>query len=60
MALVMGIDDPGLPPTDAEVFKSVGRLLREARRSKGVAVEQRSIIVLEARSTRKKLFQLNP
>jgi hypothetical protein len=54
------IDDPGLPPADAEVFKSVGRLLREARRSKGVAVEQRSIIVLEARSTRKKLFRWNP
>jgi hypothetical protein len=54
------IDDPALPHADAKVFDGVGRLLREARRSKGVAVEQRSIIVLEARSTRKKLFRLNP
>jgi hypothetical protein len=54
------IDDPGLPRADAEVFEGVGRLLREARRSKGVAVEPRSIIVLETRSTRKKLSRLNP
>ena len=54
------IDDPDLPRADAEVFEGVGRLLREARRSKGVAVEPRSIIVLETKSTRKKLFRLNP
>jgi len=54
------IDDPNLPRADAEVFAEVGRLLREARRSKGVSVEPRSIIVLETRSTRKKLFRLNP
>lgn len=54
------IDDPELPRADAEVFAEVGRLLREARRSKGVAVEPRSIIVLETSSTRKKLFRLNP
>jgi hypothetical protein len=54
------IDDPELPRADAAVFEGVGRLLREARRSKGVAVEQRSIIVLEAKSTRKKLSRLNP
>jgi hypothetical protein len=54
------IDDPDLPRADAEVFEEVGRLLREARRSKGIAVEPRSIIVLETRSTRKKLFRLNP
>jgi CRP-like cAMP-binding protein len=54
------IADSELPRADAEVFEEVGRLLREARRSKGVAVEQRSIIILETRSTRKKLFRLNP
>jgi hypothetical protein len=54
------IDDPQLPRADAEVFEGVGRLLREARRSKGVAVEPRSIIVLETKSTRKRLFRLNP
>jgi hypothetical protein len=54
------IDDPALPHADAKVFDGIGRLLREARRSKGVAVEQRIIIVMEARSTRKKLFRLNP
>ena len=54
------IADPALPRADAEVFEGVGRLLREARRSKGVAVEQRSIIVVEARSTRKRLSRLNP
>lgn len=53
------IDDPELPRADAEVFEGIGRLLREARRSNGIAVVQRHIIVLETRSTRKKLSSLN-
>src|SRR4051812_17404740 len=40
------IDDPQLSKEDAEIFRGVGRLLREARRAADVAVEPHHIIVL--------------
>lgn len=41
-----------LPDEDARIFESVRDLLREARRSKKVVVQQRSIIVLEFAGSR--------
>lgn len=49
------IDDPRLSRADSEIFQGIGRLLRDARRANGVAVQQRHIIVLESLTTRKKL-----
>jgi len=47
------IEDPRLSRADAAVFETIGRLLRDARHSRGVAVQQRHIIVLENMSARK-------
>ncbi len=41
------LDAHGLPAEDARVFESIRNVLKEARRSKSVALQQRSIIVLE-------------
>ncbi len=41
------IDDPLLAAPDAEVFRAIGAILRDARRSADVTLHQRSIIVLE-------------
>jgi hypothetical protein len=49
------IEDPRLSRADAEIFQSIGRLLRDARRANDVAVQQRHIIVLESRTARRKL-----
>ena len=43
------IDDPLLAPADGLVFQGIGRILREARRSKGVTLQKRSIIVIETK-----------
>lgn len=43
------IDDPLLTPADGLVFQSISRILREARRSPGVTLQQRSIIVIETK-----------
>ncbi len=43
------IDDRLLAPEDGLVFQGIGRILREARRSEGVTLEQRSIIVIETK-----------
>jgi hypothetical protein len=43
------IDDPLLGEADARVFHGIGRILREARRSAGVTLHQRNIIVIETR-----------
>jgi hypothetical protein len=47
------VQDSGLSRADAEIFESVGQLLRDARHAPGVAVQQRHIIVLEKTSARK-------
>lgn len=47
------IEDPQLSRTDAQVFETIGRLLRDARHAPDVAVHQRHIIVLEKTSARK-------
>lgn len=41
------LEDEKLPEPDAQVFEGIRELLHEARRSKAVALRQRSIIVLE-------------
>ena len=43
------LDDPALPAVDIAIFKAILAILREARQSAGVALLQRSIIVLESR-----------
>ncbi len=42
------LEDPQLPDADRRIFDAVADILRTARRSTGVALHQRSIIVLEA------------
>lgn len=42
-------DDRSLPPPERKLFEAVAEILRDARRSSGVALLQRSIIVLESR-----------
>jgi hypothetical protein len=46
------IDDHRLSRADQVVFKAIGEILRNARRSKDVSVEQRNIIVLESHRRR--------
>ena len=41
------LDDRALPPEDARIFEDIRDLLREARRSTSVVLQQRNIIVLE-------------
>lgn len=43
------IDDPLLADVDAEVFHGISRILRDARRSAGITLHQRSIIVIETK-----------
>lgn len=47
------VEDSRLSRADAAVFETIGRLLRDARHARGVAVQQRHIIVLEKTSARK-------
>jgi hypothetical protein len=47
LAIQDELEDHGLPEEDARVFQSIRELLKEARRSKSVALRQRNIIVLE-------------
>jgi hypothetical protein len=47
------VEDSRLSRADAEIFESVGQLLRDARHASDVAVQQRHIIVLEKTSARK-------
>jgi hypothetical protein len=47
------IEDSRLSRADAQVFETIGRLLRDARHAPDVAVHQRHIIVLEKASARK-------
>ncbi len=42
------LDDHDLPQADAEVFESIADILRSARRSGDVRLQQRNIIVLES------------
>ena len=42
------LEDRELPATDRRIFEAIGDILRTARRSNGVAVQQRNIIILEA------------
>jgi hypothetical protein len=41
------LDDHALPEEDARVFEGIRDILKEARRSKSVVLQQRNIIVLE-------------
>lgn len=43
------VDDPRLPRDEARVFEDIGRILRNARRTTGVGLVQKSIIVVETR-----------
>jgi hypothetical protein len=43
------LEDARLARTDRAVFRAIGEILRDARRSSQVVVNQRNIIVLEAR-----------
>ena len=42
------LDDPKLPTEDARIFKSIEDILKTARRSGDVTLQQRHIIVLES------------
>ena len=42
------LDDPKLPTEDARIFKSIEEILKTARRSGDVTLQQRHIIVLES------------
>ena len=41
------LEDPALPPHDAEILSGIRELLRDARRSSSVTLTERHIIVLE-------------
>jgi hypothetical protein len=41
------LDNPRLPVADREVFEAILRILKDARRSSGVTLHRRNIIVLE-------------
>jgi hypothetical protein len=41
------LDDSHLPAADRRIFEGIGSILREARRSNDVSLQQRSIIVIE-------------
>jgi len=43
------LDDPRLSRPDRAIFKAIAEILRGARRSKDVTLQQRNIIVLESR-----------
>jgi hypothetical protein len=47
------VEDSRLSRADAEIFESIGQLLRDARHAPDVTVQQRHIIVLEKTSSRK-------
>ena len=42
------LEDHELPPEDALIFKSIGEILKKARRSGDITLQQRHIIVLES------------
>jgi hypothetical protein len=42
------LDDPALPPAEKATFGAIGGILRAARRSSDVSLQQRNIIVLES------------
>jgi hypothetical protein len=42
------LEDHQLPPEDALIFKSIGEILKTARRSGDITLQQRHIIVLES------------
>src|SRR5262245_46641589 len=52
LTIADAIDDHRLSRSDQAVFQAIGEILRGARRSKEVAVEQRHIIVLHSRRAR--------
>ena len=52
LTIADAIDDRRLSRTDLATFKAIEEILRSARRSKDVTLQQRSIIVLESRRSR--------
>ncbi len=42
------LEEPGLPAADARIFEGIQEILKTARRSDGVALRERHIIVLES------------
>src|SRR3954468_9570084 len=47
LVLEDALEEPALPPTDRDVFEAIVSILRTARRSDGVALLQKTVIVLE-------------
>jgi hypothetical protein len=45
------LEDRALPAADREIFQAIGGILKDARRSRSVALLQRNVIVLETRRT---------
>lgn len=52
LLLYDALDDPKLPREDRQLFEAIGDILKEARRSAGVTLLRRSIIVLESAHAR--------
>lgn len=47
LAIQDALDDHGLTAEDAGIFESIATILKEARRSRNITLQQRNIIVLE-------------
>jgi len=47
LVLEDALEEPALPPTDRDVFEAIVSILRTARRSDGVMLLQKTVIVLE-------------
>ena len=47
LMLADALDDPDLDDSDRAIFRAIQDILRSVRKTRGVSVEQRSIIVLE-------------
>ncbi len=52
LAVGDAVDQPDLRPEERRTLEAIGDILRDARRSPGVALEERTIIVLEAKRSR--------
>jgi hypothetical protein len=52
LTIADALDDPDLEAPDRAVFTAIQEILRSARKARGLAVEQRNIIVLETERRR--------
>jgi hypothetical protein len=55
LSLQDALDDSRLSPADAEIFRSIAGLLKGVRLSSDVMLRQRTIIVLESRTRRRRV-----